>query len=291
MPRLREALALFWTMGVALGPIPTGFVWASRQASTKCMAGKIVRDACASEAWVAVRQNQPFLAERVLTVTTASIPTQEYPELVARDSAGRIREEQDLHFMFPGNGRPFFPILALGGVPSSQNDLNINGALEKAASADKKSKRIITILDCFRGTRSQFSSNELNAQVQTACSDQPAFQASGQPYSKKLTRFLETNNRPDVTAEDLGHKKINGILARGIRITWLGSEKDGAWKGKPARIWEEWMSDKLGVTLLQVYSDETKGIKNRRELRNMRAQEPDASLFQISADYKITYVK
>jgi hypothetical protein len=75
---------------------------------------------------------------------------------------------------------------------------------------------------------------------------------------------------------------------RGVKITWLGNEKDGDFNGKPTKAWEEWMPDDLGVTVLWVYSDFEKQLGNRVTLQNLRREEPDPSLFLVPPEYKVT---
>ena len=111
--------------------------------------------------------------------------------------------------------------------------------------------------------------------------EQSKFRLDDRSYSYKVTRLLSSAN-----VEDLGYKQIQSIQARGIKIIWMGSEKDGNFLGKPARFLEQWVSDDLGVTLLSVYSDLTKEGETRISLENIRREEPDAALFTIPSGYQ-----
>jgi hypothetical protein len=67
----------------------------------------------------------------------------------------------------------------------------------------------------------------------------------------------------------------------------LGTEKDGEWNAKPIRALEQWVTDDVGVTLLLVNSDYKKATEFRSFLTNISRIEPDNSLFEVPADYKI----
>jgi hypothetical protein len=58
--------------------------------------------------------------------------------------------------------------------------------------------------------------------------------------------------------------------------------------GRPLRIVEKWMSDELGVTVLYVQSDLKAHSESTSRFTNIKRTEPDASLFEIPPNYKIT---
>lgn len=176
--------------------------------------------------------------------------------------------------------------MALGGIPSSQRDLNVDGQGELMGNLR------VTILDCFGGKEIQLTPSTHTAIVQQACADVPPSEPGEHLFSEKLTQVLNRGNRAD-TVEDLGYKqRAVGILQplqlRGLKATWLGKERDGDWKGKPVAAWELWMSDEIGAILLWTTSDFRKHVETRFTLQNIRREDPDTSLFSVPSGYKVT---
>ena len=107
------------------------------------------------------------------------------------------------------------------------------------------------------------------------------------PYSIRVTNLLSGKPQPDISVEDLGYREIEGISARGVRLTNLGTERDDDWKGKPVRITETWASDDLAATILEIHSDPRKQMEDIVTLTNIKREEPVHSLFEIPPGYKI----
>ena len=270
MKRFRKTSAWLTALGLSVAPYGAGSASRAPQEEAPCLANKIVEQSCSDPGWANVERDKPFLAKRIVTTTKSSVQSSQVTELVARDTTGRLRVESHIH----QSGPVPHPNLALGGVPSSHSDLNTDMSfVETNLTAD--------ILDCFEGKRFQLDPSTHSSVVAQSCASHPKFQPSEHPYSNKLTRLLSGTN-----VEDLGFKQIQGMQARGIKITWMGGEKDGDFQGKPARFLELWASDELGVTLLSVYSDLANHVETRISLSNIFRQEPDASLFTVPSGYK-----
>lgn len=105
------------------------------------------------------------------------------------------------------------------------------------------------------------------------------------PYSIRVTNLLSGKPRPDISVEDLGYREIEGISARGVRLTHLGTE--GEWNGKPVRITETWASDDLAETILEILTDPREQMEDVTTLTNIKREEPDHSLFEIPPGYKV----
>jgi hypothetical protein len=276
-------------VSVSTASLYCGSIFAGPQKDDSCTESKVIQEACANLDWVDAEQKKPFIAERInTTVTTAEFETQRYQqiELVARDTAGRIREEY--HIWQGEDARTGFPPkMALGGIPSSHHDLNV----------DDRGQFRVSILDCFGANKIQLEPSSQIAIVQRACV--PTYQPSDRAYSDKVIQFL-TTNYVDTVVEDLGSKQqglvqnglganpLQTIQVRGVKITWLGGERDGNWKGKPIGVWEGWISDELGVTLHWTMSNVIKHFETHSTLQNIRREEPDAALFSVPSGYKVT---
>lgn len=95
--------------------------------------------------------------------------------------------------------------------------------------------------------------------------------------------------RPGYTPqkEPLGSRTIEGIITNGTRYKRIiapgtfGNEKEIQISS------ETWYSPELSLTLLFISEDPRYGITTTR-LTNIKRDEPDKSLFEIPADYKIT---
>lgn len=244
----------FSTASLLAGSIP-----ALGQDPRRCTGVNYVAVACATIGWVSVEKGKPFVAERV---AKSSDNTFRENDLVARDAAGRIYlENHSSPWQFYGF--------------TSRHDASTIWALGT-----------VSILDCFGGKSIYLVPGSRTADVAQTCANIAPFQQNDHPYSYPLTRFVGVKT-PVLVVEDLGTKAIEGFQARGIKTTWLGTEKDGEWNGKPIRAVEEWRSDELGATMLVVNSDFRKATEYRSSLVNIRRTEPDASLFEVPSNYKI----
>ena len=219
-----------------------------------------VVQSCAAIYWVRVERGNPFVAERVSRSGDQSFHEN---DRVARDGAGRIYIEQhDLPWQFYS----FSP----------HHDASTIWALGTAS-----------VFDCFGGKSIYLVPGSRTADIKQSSANVPQFRQSNHPFSYALTLLLISKTVSSVSVEDLGSKQIETFQARGIKITWLGTDKDGYWSRRPIRSTEVWRSDELGATLLMVTSDLRKNIESRSALINIKRVEPDASLFEVPPDYKI----
>ena len=86
--------------------------------------------------------------------------------------------------------------------------------------------------------------------------------------------------------EDLGKRNIARIAASGIRITRTSPAGMVGNSLPLTYVEEKWVSDQYGVIVLDIKDDPVFG-KSTYEVNDFTPGEPDASLFQPPADYKI----
>ncbi len=90
--------------------------------------------------------------------------------------------------------------------------------------------------------------------------------------------------RPKTTSEDLGTQSIEGVLAEGVRATTIlpvGSQGND----RPILVVREtWVSNELGLTLLEKHSDPRRGEWVTR-VTSLDRSEPNPALFQVPPDY------
>lgn len=276
MRRFREILAWLSIVGVSTASFGGGSTFGAAQKDIPCTETKFVEQSCASVFWVGVEREKPFIGEQTKTTLKSSeIETQlshQETNFVARDSAGRIREE------YHALGR----MLALGGVASSHGDLNTSASL-----IDDAGQLMVSILDCFGSKSIQLMPEIHYAIVQQSCVEPTMFRPNDHPHFDPVSQLISTKTRPDAIVEDLGYKKVEAIQAHGMRITFRGGEKDRNWNGKPVAVTEVWVSDEFAVTLVWSFSDLKKGTETRAALKGIKREEPDASLFIVPSGYKI----
>jgi hypothetical protein len=91
---------------------------------------------------------------------------------------------------------------------------------------------------------------------------------------------------PNNAIEDLGMMTVNGVPARGTRITTvipmgaIGNDREFR------SVDERWYSPDLNVLVKSVSTDPRFGTTTR-EMTNINRANPDRSLFEVPADYKI----
>jgi hypothetical protein len=94
------------------------------------------------------------------------------------------------------------------------------------------------------------------------------------------------SSKPETSKENIGSDSVEGLPVRGVRVSQtyapgaLGNDR-------PLTIVTEyWYSEDLKINLLTKRTDPRYGVQTVR-VTNLVRQEPDASLFAISDDYKI----
>ena len=101
----------------------------------------------------------------------------------------------------------------------------------------------------------------------------------------------ERRDSSDVVTTDLGTQTINGIAAQGTRTTHtIPAGKIGNLK-PIVIVSERWYSTDLQTNVMTKRTDPRTGETTVTQLTNIQRAEPDASLFQVPADYTITQGK
>lgn len=248
--------SLLGAMVVAWGTSPTAY----GQVSTGCNAW---RDADP------VRVN-PFTARSVTQHVSWHPDGSEYtvlelPGSVARDSSGRIYKEWSF------------------GDPSAPKEENTSPSTVGKAWGNRIHS-MSYILDCGGGKAITIYPDLGIARVEEGPSRDP----DQLPFFETLAYVKRPSN---AVFEDLGFKYIEGFSTHGFRVTVLGTPPDGEWNGKPIQITEAWVSDELAVTMLEIITSSTSALGAKYETRLRRShvtrKEPDTSLFETPADFKI----
>ncbi len=90
----------------------------------------------------------------------------------------------------------------------------------------------------------------------------------------------------DPNAQDLGFTELNGMQARGTRVTrTIPAQASGT--GKDVQVADEfWYSEDLHMNLLERHTD-VRGGEQTVAILSIKTEEPAASLFEVPAGYKV----
>ncbi len=206
---------------------------------------------------------------RIVHKTTSSI---------ARDSMGRTRREQSLGFVGPwaADGKPANLVMINDPVASTRYTLDANShtAMKMPAPTSDMEAKLRVL------TRAKLDA-EHGATLSTSPASVPIL----------IKDNIETADRvstPQTPAkvESLGVQEISGVQAEGKRVTEtipagkIGNDRD------INIVNETWYSPELQITVMSKYSDPRSGDVVYT-LTNVNRAEPDPTLFQVPADYKV----
>jgi len=106
------------------------------------------------------------------------------------------------------------------------------------------------------------------------------------PFSVAGPAPPDQTTRPQVTRDSLGTQTIEGVLAEGSRTTVI-YPTGAVGNDRPiTTVSETWTSPELKAVVLSRNLDPRNG-ESTTKLTNISRAEPDASLFQIPADYEV----
>jgi len=239
-------------------------------ASAQCLGGSVM-----DFQNIALQGGNPFRAEYSINITPPPLaglasPLLHSMRMVARDSQGRVRIER------------------------SAGKYKVTGP----DGAETETERLlISICDPVAQNSIQLDTANKTATVQGPRFTMPSglnmprfIPGKGQQQQSFCARLFAMRERmPGTKTEDLGHQVISGLDAAGLRI-WHNSPLAQDGEAKPASSYTEmWCSDELGAVLLQSLVTATASSSRRHDtsLQQIERAEPDASLFQIPADFTV----
>jgi len=176
---------------------------------------------CSGINYLGADTSNPFTAERVVTSTipdpTGAPKMMVSREIVARDSLGRIRFEKH-GVAQPRDDRKTVTLETPDGKPFTVTR--------------EEYGTLIEIFDCGSGT---FIRIQPGMRIVTVKEDKREVSArrAVHPYSTPYFPRPGSKTAPNVIQEELRTRDIQGIPARGLKTTMLGTEQDGDWNGKP----------------------------------------------------------
>jgi hypothetical protein len=229
-----------------------------RNASAQCNSvGMMARD-------VGMMPANPFQAVRTTIRTPPLSPRFPAsmllkPELVSRDSDGRVRLDRGFGEVHMDTG------------PDAGTDLE-----EHAVIICDPVQQVIIQLDNANRAATIRHSPVIHGPLSTA-----AFL----PYCRVPSNPKSPSN---IVVEDLGHRTIEGFDALGWRTTMTSPVSNSSPPATIQHIRETWCSDELHAILLEVTSSSPDGPKEETALTKIERTEPDPALFQIPPDYTVS---
>lgn len=243
-----------------------------------CMVVRAQERSCATLDSIPDWSANPFTAQRV-THSVNELPdgteqNSELIEFVARDGSGRVRVER----------RPL--LRDARGAEKVTLNTRDGGTIH---TTRETLGTVIVISDCPNGKTITIQPGMQIARVMATSSKSGASAVSPQyrPYSSFFNSLAGKALPPTMAFEDMGSREFEGIAARGFKTTHLGSDTDNEWKGKAVLVREVWVSDDLAAVVMETGTDWKEKRKSTTILMNIKREEPDSSLFEIPAGYKI----
>jgi hypothetical protein len=173
---------------------------------------------------------------------------------VARDSEGRTRREETIG--------------AIGALASST-----------------ASPKAVFIHDPVAG-----SAYMLNPASKTAHVSQPrnfTLNSDATSASEPSARTAHTRSNAQVKTEELGTQTMDGLTVQGKRITKTIAAGQIGNEHQLQVVTEVWYSQDLQTIVSSTTNDPRTGVSTYK-LTNISRAEPDPTLFQVPADYKLT---
>jgi hypothetical protein len=115
----------------------------------------------------------------------------------------------------------------------------------------------------------------------------PQVKASDQPCCQEIDLKNPPNTGPAGKFEDLGHKLIDGVEARGERMSYYSSAKAKLSGAPPVHIYENWCSTTLETPMGYYVLNDMPKREITTVISDIKQIEPDSTLFEIPAGYKI----
>lgn len=183
-------------------------------------------------------------------------------------------------------GRPFsateesrsLQVLANGARIENNKTMKLYRDLE-GRTRTEDAQGNITISDPVAGFRAT-----LDPKTKTATRTRGA---GGSFASPTLTRTVQAGNTGSELRERLGLQSVNGVTARGERVTITIPKGEIGNDRELKVVTERWTSEELQMLVKSSNRDPRYG-DNTYELTNISLAVPDAALFQIPADYTVT---
>jgi len=223
----------------------------------------------------------PYSVEQVTeTVQTLAdgthIRQKQRTTVMYRDSAGRTRMETPIGAQMMNDAATMVRIVdVVGGYEYTLDEQNKIAHRVMVQVAQPMAKRGTA------GTTGAFL-----AQGFVGSGPVPA-QRMAAPVPRAVAPGAAGMPRPEIQSEDLGTQSIEGVTARGRRMTQTWPV-DSVGNDRPIVVVNEtWFSDQLGGMMVLSKNNDPRHGETTTTLKNVNLAEPDPSLFQPPPGYQI----
>ncbi len=218
--------------------------------------------------------------EHVQVLADGNRITQKSAARVYRDSEGRTRREQD------------FALFTTGAGAKAQKSVIINDPVAKTQYILEPEEQVARKMPQPRVEITTKNGGKETPGGKPGKVDEdfemfvpPPPPPAGPGGPERVMVYRNSVQREGKT-ESLGNKVIDGISTEGTRITTVIPAGQIGNQGPLEIVNEKWYSPDLHVNIMTTFSDPRFGTTVYR-LTNINRAEPDASLFQVPAGYKV----
>ena len=189
-------------------------------------------------------------------------------------------------FVTPVAGIPFSATIAINSeqkLPEGTTEVKRTQALIARDSQGRfRNERRMLVTESFRGTPTLLSVHIFDPVTRLS-----SFYIPDSGIVRQRILPPQPAGEPNYPgAEDLGYTTLNGMQAKGVRVTrTIPAQFSGT--GQPVQVTDEfWYSEDLHMNILERHLDPRSGEQTVAIL-SIQREEPPASLFEMPAGYKI----
>jgi hypothetical protein len=189
-------------------------------------------------------------------------------------------------FIIPVAGNPFTATVVINNEGSSADGSRSSQhaviEIARDSTGRIRNERHAFVPDSFRGTPPTLFVHTYDPATHISHIYSPATMTDHDQVVPPPRQSIDPQNGKE---EDLGCTILNGIQARGTRVTHtIPARVSGT--GKPVHMVDEgWFSEELQMNMLEQHSDGRGGLQTLAIL-SIKREEPDASLFEVPPGYK-----
>jgi hypothetical protein len=226
----------------------------------------------------------------LLTAAPIVLPAQQltppYEGPVTQAQAGSGTVFVQPIFIIPVAGTPFTATVVINNEGSaadgSRSSQHAVIEIARDSAGRIRNERHAFVPDSFRGTPPTLFVHTYDPATRISHIYSPATMTYRDEVLPPPRRSIDPENGKE---EDLGYTTLNGIQARGTRVTHtIPARVSGT--GKPVQMVDEvWFSEELQMNMLEQHTDGRSGLQTLAIL-SIKREEPDAALFEVPPGYK-----
>ncbi len=210
----------------------------------------------------------------------------------ARDTEGRTRRESTIQMLGP-IGRTEEPVIS---VFINDPVAKVQYTLDSRAKVAMKSKSGSSMNFQIRAQIDQRVKQEIvrerkmiQGNTQDVIVEHKIVGPEKHAVTVNLSQSIEAREGGNVKREDLGRKMIEGLNAKGTKMTMIIPAGDVGNERPIEIVTESWFSEEINATVLTKHNDPRMGETVTR-LENIKLGAPPKSLFEPPVDYKVEEV-